>query len=110
DEAPLDLDAGRFEADVLEVRLAPGRDEHRLGPDLLGLAALGADDDPDPVLRPLDGGGIEAGVRDDPDPALLEAPLDERRDLAVLEGHDPGQVLEKGDRDAEVVEERGELD
>ena len=79
----------------------------------VGLLALGSDHHADAgfgTLADLDRLGLEAGVGDDVDAAAPEGALQLDRDLAVLERHEVGQVLEDGDLGAHVGVEAGELD
>ena len=110
DDAPIGLDRRGLEADVLDVRGAAGRDEHHLGAELRRVLALGTDQQADAVVVGRDGLRIETGVGHHRDAALGELALDELAHLAVLERHDPGQVLEHGHLDPDVVEHRRELD
>src|SRR5215210_8094117 len=110
DDAAIRLDLGRVEPDLLDVRRAPRGDEQHLRPQLLLLLALGADHQADAVLLDADRCRIEARARDDGDAASGEASFERLADVAVLERDDRRQVLEQRDLDADIVEERGELD
>ena len=111
DDATIDLDLGRLETDLLDVRGAAGRDEQDLGADLGGLLALGTDGQPDARLVDVltDATSNRALVMT-VIPRFVKLRSSSLLTSASSSGTICGQVLEQRHLDPDVVEQAGELD
>src|SRR5829696_1636679 len=135
DAALIDLDACRFEVEVLDHGLPPDGDEQRLG--LQGIATSFAGltrwrvfaavaaalairllllfrfcaghGDLDAAVGLLQARGVGLGAREHRDAAVLEFLLERLGDLRVLERHETVQNLDDGHLGAEVVVHAREL-
>lgn len=97
DEATICAYSDRFEAKVVRVALDADADEHSLGPDRFALARV-VDDHADASFLVCDFDYLTS--RPERHPLFVKRALDNRADLLVFEGEEPGKLLDDGDLSA----------